>query len=575
METFLIKAAQLILALAILIIIHEFGHFLFARLFGVKVEKFYIFFNPIRSLFKWKPGKHVGSLSKVKFLSESGERDYRCDEALEKAAGEYQAASAELEKLEHPDKNRSMIDRLNPFGAENREGADPQVIAEARRKVDETKKAYDEQVALKAELDRNGYDEEKRQSRWSRFWKNTEYGVGWVPLGGYCKIAGMIDESMDTEQMKRPAQPWEFRSKPAWQRLLIMIAGVLFNFLLAILIYAGIVYFTGEKYVPVNEAKMGMSFSPVAHEAGFRDGDIPLSADGKTLDNPAEARIEMMQAKSVELLRDGKRVTVTPPSDFMVRLNDEMTEGKSDIAFMTYRFPTRVTQVMAGEGAAKAGIRPMDEIIAINEDATPTLVEFLNTLQWHGGETVNLTVVRPRGAVGDKDVAARPFGVAGDTLSIPVTLNDNAKMGIGLEIDPSNFYDAKEKKYSLFSAVPRGIQMGTERLSNYASSMKIVFSKEGAKSVGGFGALGSIFPERWDWIAFWNIAAFISIALAFMNILPIPALDGGHVLFLLYEVITGRQPSQKFLETAQMIGMMLLIALLLYANMMDIVRLFK
>ena len=568
METFLIKAAQLILALAILIIIHEFGHFLFARIFGVKVEKFYIFFNPVRSLFKWKPSKHVGSLSKIKFLSEAGEREYKNEQALEAAAGKYASAQAELKKLEEP--QQSLADRLNPFARDSKT-ASADELAAARAKVEAAKKEYDAQVELKCELDRTGYAEEKKQSRWKRFWRNTEYGVGWVPLGGYCKIAGMIDESMDTEQMKRPAEPWEFRSKPAWQRLLIMIAGVLFNFLLAILIYAGIVYFTGEKYVPVHQAKMGMSFSPAAKEVGFRDGDIPLSADGNLLDNPAEARVEMMEAKRVEVLRGSDTVSIAIPSDLMVKLNDEMTEGKSPIAFMTYRFPTRVTQVMAGEGAAKAGLKPMDEIIAINDEQTPTLVDFLDSLQWHKGETVDVTVVRPRHA----DGKPRAFGEAGDTLRLPVSLSDNAKMGIGLEVDPANFYPVKEKRYGLLSAVPRGIEMGTDRLASYASSMKIVFSKEGAKSVGGFGALGSIFPEKWDWIAFWNIAAFISIALAFMNILPIPALDGGHVLFLLYEVITGRQPSQKFLETAQVIGMFLLIALLLYANLMDIVRLFK
>ncbi len=568
METFLIKAAQLILALAILIIIHEFGHFLFARIFGVKVEKFYIFFNPVRSLFKWKPKKHVGSLSNIKFLSEQGEREYRTDEAYEKAAAEYAKAEEKLRQLEGK-QEQSLFSRLNPFASSS--SASQAEIYDARLKASEAEKKLKEQEALKIELDRTAYQEEKKMSRWNRFWRNTEYGVGWVPLGGYCKIAGMIDESMDTEQMKRPAQPWEFRSKPAWQRLLIMIAGVLFNFLLAILIYAGIVYFTGEKYVPVNKAQMGMAFSPAAHEAGFRDGDIPLSADGKELDNPAEARVAMMEAKNVEVLRDGKKVNVRIPSDFMLRLNEEVTDGKTNIAFMTYRFTTRVLQTMKGEGAEKAGIRPMDEIIAINDEATPTLVEFLDSLQWHSGETVMMTVVRPRSGNG---TVARKFGEAGDTLRIPVELNDNAKMGIGLEIDPANFYPVKEKHYTIFSAVPRGIEMGTDKLTSYASSMKLVFTKEGAKSVGGFGALGSIFPEKWDWIAFWNIAAFISIALAFMNILPIPALDGGHVLFLLYEVITGRQPSQKFLETAQMIGMFLLIGLLLYANLMDIVRLF-
>ena len=311
METFLIKAAQLILALAILIIIHEFGHFLFARIFGVKVEKFYIFFNPVRSLFKWKPSKHVGSLSKIKFLSEAGEREYKNEQALEAAAGKYASAQAELKKLEEP--QQSLADRLNLFARDSKT-ASADELAAARAKVEAAKKEYDAQVELKCELDRTEYAKEKKQSRWKRFWRNTEYGVGWVPLGGYCKIAGMIDESMDTEQMKRPAEPWEFRSKPAWQRLRIMIAGVLFNFLLAILIYAGIVYFTGEKYVPVHQAKMGMSFSPAAKEVGFRDGDIPLSADGNLLDNPAEARVEMMEAKRVEVLRGSDTVSIAIPS---------------------------------------------------------------------------------------------------------------------------------------------------------------------------------------------------------------------------------------------------------------------
>ena len=485
METFWIKAAQLVLALAILIIIHEFGHFLFARIFGIRVEKFYIFFDPWKELFKWKPGKYIGGLGKQKNLSKST-----------------------VESGQETDKPEENVKKK------------------------------------------------------SKFWSDTEYGIGWIPLGGYCKISGMIDESMDTEQMKQPAKPYEFRSKPAWQRLLVMIAGVLFNFLLAILIYAGIVYATGEKYVALNDARMGLEFSEAAKNIGFRNGDIPVSADGETLDNlPTEDRLRIMQAKEVTVVRDGKEVSISIPETFIFDLDKELKDENTTINFFTYRIPTRITQVMPGEGAAKAGIQEGDEVIAINGAPTESLTEFLAALPGHENEDIEMTVVR--GA-----------GTANDTVTLPVKLSDNAKMGVGLETNPAAFFNVKEKKYNLLTSVPRGIEMGVDRLTSYAKSMKLVFTKEGAKSVGGFGAIGSIFPESWDWIAFWNIAAFLSVALAFMNILPIPALDGGHVLFLLYEVIFRRKPSEKLMEYAQMTGMVLLIALLIYANGMDIVRFF-
>ena len=500
MDTFLIKAAQLILAFAILVIIHEFGHFLFARIFGVRVEKFYIFFDPWTELFKWRPKKYFGFFGKTKkFKNASG-----------------------------PDSDEA----------------------------DTTQTLSDDKTAIKE-------TEVETCKKKDSFWGNTEYGIGWLPLGGYCKISGMIDESMDTEQMKQPAKEWEFRSKPAWQRLLIMVAGVLFNFLLAIVIYAGIVYATGEKYVPLNEAKMGMQFSGEARKIGFHNGDIPLSADGKPLDNPAEARMEMIQAKTVTVLRNGRdTVNISIPEKFIFRLDEEAKSDTATVSFMAYRYPTRITQVVAGEGAAKAGIEVGDEIIAIDSTATPALPDFLSTLAGHENQTVALTVLRKNGQ-------------NTDTIIKKVALSGASKMGVGLGVDPAAFYKFKEKKYGLFESVPRGVEMGTERLVSYAKSMKMVFTKEGANSIGGFGSIGSIFPESWDWIAFWNIAAFLSVALAFMNILPIPALDGGHVMFLLYEVIFRRKPSEKFMERAQLVGMTLLILLLLYANGMDIIRLFK
>lgn len=372
----------------------------------------------------------------------------------------------------------------------------------------------------------------------------------------------MIDESMDTEQMKQPVQDWEFRAKPAWQRLLIMIAGVLFNFLLAILIYAGLVYATGEKYVPFNEAKMGMVYSTAAHNAGFRDGDIPLMADGKELDNPNDATMLIAQADKVTVLRDGKKTVVDIPEKFLFDLDNEAKSDTALFSLMAYRFPAQITQVSPGGGASKAGIKEGDRIISVDGKATPDLYSFLRTLKGHENGLVPIALTRTAGN-------------RTDTIVTDVRMSDASKMGVGLEINPAAFYKAAEIRYNIFQSVPRGIEMGVDKLTSYAKSMKMVFTKEGAESLGGFGTIGSIFPSSWDWIAFWNITAFLSVALAFMNILPIPALDGGHVLFLLYEVIFRRKPSEKFMERAQVAGMILLIGLLIYANGMDIVRLFK
>ena len=514
MDVILIKALQLILAFAILVIIHEFGHFLFARLFGVKVERFYIFFNPWFSIFKWKPKKYKAAFSKnTPFDSE--------------------IATQEAKNIEV--KDAEEVDETAPKPSE------------------EIKKAEEKEEPA-----------EKEGKKKKKFWSDTEYGIGWLPLGGYCKIAGMVDESMDLEQLKKDPEPWEFRSKPAWQRLLIMIAGVLFNFLLAILIYAGIVYATGEQYVRFKDAKMGMVYSPAAKNIGFQDGDIPLTADGKDLENVNDARMEMIQAKVVSVLRDGKdTVDIAIPEKFIFALDKEAkTDSNLMFSFMAYRIPAMVNQVVAGEGAQKAGIKEKDIILSVDTIQTPDVFTFLQALPGKKDQTLDFTILRKEGA---KE----------DTLKIPVKLNANSKIGVGLELDPTKFFPTQVISYNMVQAVPRGVQMGTEKMTSYVKSMKQVFTKEGAQSVGGFGAIGSIFPEKWDWIAFWNIAAFLSVALAFMNILPIPGLDGGHVMFLLYEVIFRRPPNQKFMERATMVGLILLLLLLIYANGMDIVRLFK
>ena len=455
METFLIKAAQLIVAFAILVIIHEFGHYIFSRIFGVKVEKFYLFFNPWFTLYKYKPKKPAPK----------------------------------------PGEEEKMT------------------------------------------------------------WRDTEYGIGWVPLGGYCKIAGMIDESMDTEQMKQPAKPWEFRSKPAWQRLLIMVGGVLFNFILAIIIYTGIVFSWGEKYIPFRNATEGMMYSETAHKAGFVDGDIPLAADGKELTfYSGDELLKMLDAKVVTVLRNKcDTVNINIPDGFIFTANKEAEEGN---LFMAYRLPVVISDLQPGMGAVKAGLMKSDSIVSINGVSTPSFDIFKAELDKNPDKDVTIGFVRN-----------------GKPMESKVAVDAAGKIGIMLT-PLTDIYRTVTREYSIFASIPRGIELGVEKLTSYVSQMKYVFTREGAKNLGGFGAIGNIFPESWNWEQFWSITAFLSVILAFMNILPIPALDGGHVLFLLVEIITRRQPSEKFLEYAQMAGMAFLFALLLFANGNDIYRFF-
>lgn len=436
METFLIKALQLGVALSLLVIVHELGHFLWARVFKIRVEKFYIFFNPWFSLFKWKP--------------------------------------------------------------EN---------------------------------------------------SDTTYGVGWLPLGGYVKIAGMIDESMDREQMAQPPQPWEFRTKPAWQRLLVMTGGVINNFILAILIYAGIAWYWGERTIPYQNAYEGMDFTPAAQSLGFRNGDVLLTADGRLIDSKERGAIyNMLDSKHVEVLRN-HRDTVT-----LIMPANAVTSLPQDDPFMAYRVPVFVKQVMPGEPAAKAGLQEGDRIIAVGDSLTPAYTEFVPALAAYGGKEVPLTLLR-----------------GNDTVMTVATPTPAGKLGFGL-MGPIDVFRCDTTQYGFFQSIPIGIGNGTDMLTTYVGSLKHVFTKEGAESIGGFGAIGNLFPAKWDWRTFWEMTAFLSIILAFMNIIPIPALDGGHVAFLLWEVVTRRKPSEKFMEYAQMVGMFLLLALLIYANSNDIYR---
>ena len=450
METFLIRALQLILSLSLLVIIHEMGHFLFARLFKTRVEKFCLFFDPWFTLFKFKPKR-----------------------------------------------------------------------------------------------------------------SETEYAVGWLPLGGYVKISGMIDESMDLEQMKQPPQPWEFRSKPAWQRLLIMVGGVLFNFLLALFIYSMILFAWGDTYIPVQKAPLGMDFNETMHQVGFQDGDVLISADGKPFERMgADLLMGIVDARQVTVLRDGKEASVYIPDGLMDRLLAD------SVRFADFRIPFVLDSLAAGSPAQLAGLLPGDSITHLDGQRIAYL-DFREQMARRHEQYAQAPTDSTAQALRDITLTYMRQGVE-NTIALRV---DTAfTIGVYAVGQTDRLLPVVQKDYSFLASFPAGVKLGVETLKGYVGQMKYLFSKEGAKQLGGFGAIGSIFPATWDWHQFWYMTAFLSIILAFMNILPIPALDGGHVLFLIYEIVARRKPSDKFMERAQMVGMFLLFALLIWANLNDVIR---
>ena len=435
METVLIKTAQLFLSLSILVIIHECGHFFFARFFKVRVEKFYLFFNPWFTLFKYKPR-----------------------------------------------------------GSE------------------------------------------------------TEYGIGWLPLGGYVKISGMIDESMDKEALAQPPKPWEFRVKPAWQRLCIMVGGVLMNFILSFFIFSMIVYAWGESYLPIKNVKMGYAYNETTLKVGFQIGDIPLTADNVPLEYmDGKTLLSIVNAKEVTVLRNGEVVTIHLPADFKKVVFDP------EINFVE-RFPFVVKEVTNGSPARKASLSNGDSIVGVNGELNLSQYEIQKQFAENKESEITLNIYRNN-----------------QLLSLPIIPNEFGKIGVILKSD-YDFYETIDIRYNFFTSIPAGVRIGMTSIKNYLGQFKFIFSKEGAQNLGGFGAIGNLFPSKWHWPSFWHMTAFLSIMLGVMNLLPIPALDGGHVLFLLYEVITGRKPNDKFMEYAQIAGMILIFGLLLYANGNDLFR---
>lgn len=455
MEIFLIRLLQFLLAISLLVLLHEAGHFFFAKFFGIRVEKFYMFFDP--SIGPWK-----GSIWKFK------------------------------------PKN-----------------------------------------------------------------SDTQYGMGWLPLGGYCKIAGMIDESFDTEQMKQPAQEWEFRSKPAWQRLLVMIGGVLVNFLLALFIYAMILFAWGENYVAVKDMTLGMKFNSEAKAYGFQDGDILLSTDqGELKDFNADLFRRISEAKSVEVMRQGKQVTISLPGN--INMLDML---QADPRFLSPLIPAQIDSIDGAMPAASV-LRKGDLLLAVNGHSVDSYNEYLD--QMGRLADVMTTARTPNDSLKVRTVTL-VYDRAGQTDTTKLVLTADLKAGFFVK-SVAGLYTATQVEYGFFESIPAGVKFGCNVLKGYVDDLKYVFTADGAKSLGGFGAIGSLFPPMWDWYMFWKMTAFLSIILAFMNILPIPALDGGHVLFLLYEMITRRKPSEKFLIWAEYVGFGLLILLMVVANLNDILR---
>lgn len=438
-----VKAGQFVLSFSILVILHEMGHYLPAKWFKCRVEKFYLFFDAWFSLFKKKIGE-------------------------------------------------------------------------------------------------------------------TEWGIGWIPFGGYVKIAGMIDESMDKEQLKQPAQPWEFRSKPAWQRLIIMVGGVIVNVILAIVIFIGIMWVWGEEYLPGKNAKYGIEAQAMGKQIGLQDGDVVIKAGDKELRNALNTGIEIIvnDAKYITVLRNGAEVVLPIPDGFIKELS--RTKGRQ---FAEVRFPSIISEVAKKSNAEKAGLLAGDQILSIDSATTPYWYMVSNHIKSHVNKNIQLTVLRKT-----------------DTVKLMAKVSEEGKIGIGPEGNLSKLgFKIETKEYSFVEAIPAGINNCFQTLDMYITGLKQLFSgKVSAKdSLGSVISIGNTFPGEWIWREFWRLTAIFSIILAFMNILPIPALDGGHALFCIIEMVTGRKPGDKFMEYAQMAGMILMLGLMAYALGLDFWRIFK
>ncbi len=497
MGTFWIRALQLILALSFLVVIHELGHFTFARIFHVRVEKFYMFFNPRFSLFRMKK---LGGKWRFRFFA--------------------------------PNVESNMVEMKDEAG-------NPVLDKKGRQRY---RPMTDEEIDLLPEDD------------WRREPDNTEWGIGWLPLGGYCSIAGMVDETTGADGLPSEPQPWEYRSKNTWERLPIIIGGVLVNFIAALAIYSGILFHWGEEYIPVENAEYGLQFSNVLVKQGFEQGDKILYIGSRVPDTKADI-VEWLIVdgeRDVTVLRGNDTLRLEMPADL-----GKQVLGSGEKGIIDYRFPFVVSQLADNSPAAKALMMAGGSVLSVNGIPTPAFQDVQAELRKYPCDSITVSVYRPEEGI----------------LDLRVYLGDEAKLGVYPK-SSLEYLNTRKIEYGFWESIPAGIKYGWDILVSYVKQFKLVFTKEGAQSLGGFGAIGSLFPPVWDWHSWWLMTAFLSIILAFMNIIPIPGLDGGHVFFLLWEMITGKKPGDRFLEIANTIGFWLLFALLIYANLNDILRLF-
>ena len=469
-----IKIIQVIFALSVLVLIHELGHYTFAKLFKTRVEQFYMFFNPNFSIFRCK---RFGGKLHTKFFSKN-------DEPL--------PPDTDLSKLPDDD--------------------------------------------------------------WRKYPDNTEYGIGWVPLGGYCAIAGMIDETKDASALSKEPQPWELRTKPAWQRFLIMFGGVLFNFLLAIVLYAAVLHHWGEEYLRNEDATWGIAVNDLSYEMGFRNGDRVLAFDGREIEDFSQLQIELVhsRAKEATVLRDGDTLTIPIDENYISQMLN--TPGMFSLAY-----PFEVKGLMENSINAASGLQPGDRFVAVDGEEMFLVQDIQKALAAHKGDSIYVDVDR-----------------AGVRSQVGLQVDTAGMIQVMLEGDLTKFFHITQHRYGFFEAIPAGIRKACNYIGSYVKDLGLIFSPKtkAYKSVGSFITIGRIFPGTWDWQRVWTLMAMLSIMLAVLNIIPIPGLDGGHILFILVEILTGRKPSDRFLEIAQYIGMALLLALMVLAFGNDIRSLF-
>ena len=400
----------------------------------------------------------------------------------------------------------------------------------------------------------------------------TVYGIGWLPLGGYVKIAGMVDESMDKEQLSKPAQPWEFRSKPAWQRMIIMLGGVTVNLILGVLIYGLVFFVWGERDLRLDALPYGLSFAKPLEEAGLQDGDIVLTLSGQAVASTRDFQnlVFADEVTSAEVVRNGQVQTLNFPVELGQVLLDQKDNIPKGTAPFSVNFPTVIDRVMPSSGAERAGLMPNDEIIAVNGQPTPYFTNLVEALRKYSGEAVTLSVLREgQGQMTSPEISQST--PQANPISLQADVDGEGKLGFyPKSMEALDGFQFVERTYGPISALSEGARKTWTTLHNYVSSLRFLFKPGGTKQLGGFITLGSIFSPQWDWRSFWNITALLSIILAFMNLLPIPALDGGHVMFLLYEMLSGSKPSDKAMEYGQLIGLLMVGGLMILANGNDL-----